>query len=227
VPAHGAPLFEARFKSVAADFQVTENLPFELCGDGEHLYLRIEKTDRNTSDVVKGLRRCFKVTKKDVGVAGLKDRQAVTSQWFSVRTPADEAPLTRWLETDDAPPFRLLEAARHSKKLRTGAHSANAFLITLKDVAFLDSDKEAVDARVQSLVANGFPNYFGPQRFGRNGLNLTSAVHWLTHQERIPSITREKRSRYLSAVRSAAFNRVLAARVRCRTSGNGCKAERI
>lgn len=212
-PAHGAALFSARFKSIPADFQVAEKLPFEFSGQGEHLYLRLEKTERNTSDVIKALRRCFKVSKKDVGVAGLKDRQAVTNQWFSVHTPADEAPLTRWLESDDAPPFRLLESARHSKKLRTGAHSANEFVITLKDVVMLDSDKEAINARVQSLVARGFPNYFGPQRFGRNGSNLTSAVHWLTHQERIPSLAREKRSMYLSAVRSAAFNRVLSARV--------------
>ena len=95
----------------------------------------------------------------------------------------------------------------------TGGHSANAFVITLKDVALLNGDKEAIAARIKGLSATGFPNYYGPQRFGRNGSNLTSAVHWLTHQERIPSMSREKRSLYLSAVRSAAFNRVLAARV--------------
>ena len=214
IPTYGAPLFKAKFKSAPEDFKVVEQLPFEFSGEGEHLYLLIEKTERNTSDVVKALRRCFKVVKKDIGVAGLKDRQAVTTQWFSVHTPANDAPLTRWLASDDAPPFRLIESTRHSKKLRTGAHSANAFVVTLKEVELLNSDKDAIDARIRQLASAGFPNYYGPQRFGHNGSNLKSAVHWLTHQERIPSLSREKRSLYLSAVRSAAFNRVLSERVK-------------
>lgn len=213
VPAHGAPLFEADFKSIPADFQVSENLPFEFSGEGEHLYLKIEKTERNTADVVKGLRRCFNLAKKDIGVAGLKDRHAVTSQWFSVHTPLDETRLTRWLESDDAPPYRLLESVRHTKKLRSGAHDSNTFVITLKNVALLSNDKSLVDARIKTLVRTGFPNYYGPQRFGRNGSNLSAAVHWLTHQQRIPSLARDKRSLYLSAVRSDAFNRILSARV--------------
>ncbi len=213
--AHGPPLFTAGFKVQPADFQVDEVLPFSFTGDGEHLYLRLTKTDRNTGDVIKALKRCYQVAQKDIGVAGLKDRHAVTTQWFSVRTPQDATPLTQWLASPDAPPFKLVEAHRHQKKLRTGAHSANRFVITLRDVSMLDSSAAEFENRIQTLINNGFPNYYGPQRFGRHGANLTQAYQWLCAGKKPGSLARDKRSLYLSAVRSAAFNRVVASRVEC------------
>jgi tRNA pseudouridine13 synthase len=226
--AHGPPVFTAAFKAQPADFQVDEVLPFSFTGDGEHLYLRLVKTDRNTSDVVKALKRCYQVVQKDIGTAGLKDKRAVTTQWFSIRTPLDETPLARWLDSPDAPPFELVESHRHQRKLRTGAHSANRFVITLRDVLMLDNTsadvsvsntaapdthQQGMQNRLQTLVENGFPNYFGPQRFGRHGVNLTQAYHWLCAGKKPGSMARDKRSLYLSAVRSAAFNRIVAARV--------------
>ncbi len=211
--AHGAPLFEAAFKQAPEDFKVFEKLSIDFSGEGEHLYLQLEKIGRNTSDVVNALKRCFKVPKKDIGVAGQKDKHAVTTQWFSVLTPSDAAPLETWLASDDAPPFRLLDVARHRKKLRLGAHDANGFVIRLNEVNYLAGDKTLLDERIAALKTLGFPNYFGPQRFGHQGANLNKGLQWLTGSERIPSMARDKRSHYLSAVRSAAFNRVLAARV--------------
>lgn len=212
--AHGEPVFKARFKAAAEDFCVSEQLNIEFSGAGEHLYLHIEKTGRNTADLVKGVARCYGVPKKDIGVAGMKDKHAVTSQWLSVLTPMNEEPFAQWLASDGAPPFRLLNVARHSKKLRSGAHTANHFVIRLMDVASINEElQNAVQDRVQQLISKGFPNYYGPQRFGNNGKNLVLAVEWLTAKDKIPSMARDKRSIYLSAVRSAAFNRVVAARV--------------
>lgn len=222
-PAHGGPLFYARFKTTPQDFCVFEQLNIAFSGEGEHLYLHIEKTDRNTADLVKGLARCFGVPKKDIGTAGMKDKLAVTSQWISVLTPLNDEPLTQWLASDDAPPFRLLESVRHSKKLRVGAHTGNRFVIRLNEVEPIDSEhaqqapqndlKKAVQLRIEQLSQHGFPNYYGPQRFGHQGKNLTAAQRWLTTHEKIPSMARDKRSLYLSAVRSDGFNRVLASRV--------------
>jgi len=212
-PAHGSPLFDAVFKAQPSDFQVAEQLSIPFTGDGEHLYLHIEKTQRNTSDVVKALCRCYGVIKKDVGVSGQKDRQAVTSQWFSVRTPLDEKPLLTILESDNAPPFRCLDAKRHQKKLRLAAHNANRFVIRLTDVNWLNEEPNSLKHRVEALIAIGFPNYYGPQRFGRQGANLAEAIAWLGEGTPIRSIKRDNRSRYLSSVRSAAFNWMLNARV--------------
>jgi len=243
--AHGGSLFSARFKSNPEDFCVSEQLNIDFSGAGEHLYLHVEKTGRNTSDLVKGVSRCFGVPKKDIGTAGMKDKHAVTSQWLSVLTPQNEEPLVQWLATEGAPPFRLLDSARHSKKLRSGAHTGNRFVIRLNDVQPMEpvrfklagsadvseltnsAFQEAISQRVQQLVNHGFPNYYGPQRFGNDGNNITAAIKWLTASEKIPSMAREKRSFYLSAVRSAAFNRVLAARVQAGTwntlrSGDVC-----
>jgi len=231
--AHGGALFSAKFKSSPIDFCVSEQLNIDFSGSGEHLYLRIEKTGRNTSDLVKGLSRCFGVPKKDIGTAGMKDKHAVTSQWLSVLTPQNEEPLVQWLASEGAPPFQLLASARHSKKLRSGAHTGNQFVIRLNDVqplayaAPVDSAKpteiansdlqKAISERVQQLVDHGFPNYYGPQRFGNGGNNIRAAIKWLTSSEKISSMARDKRSLYLSAVRSAAFNQVLAARVQAGT----------
>ncbi len=229
--AHGGPVCCARFKATPEDFRVFEQLNIDFSGEGEHLYLHVEKTDRNTADLIKGLSRCYGVPKKDIGTAGMKDKQAVTSQWLSVLTPLNEEPLTQWLASDDAPPFRLLDSVRHSRKLRTGAHTGNQFVIRLQDVESIGGDglsdnqygsdnrhnqeslAIAVQERIDQLAQLGFPNYYGPQRFGHQGRNVNAAVKWLCSHEKIPSMARAKRSLYLSAVRSAAFNRVLAARV--------------
>jgi len=118
-----------------------------------------------------------------------------------------------WLASDDAPPFRLRQVRRHQKKLRTGAHTANQFIVTLTDVQSKQVTTADITERINTLKVNGFPNYFGPQRFGRHGQNLTDAIQWITADGPIRQLPRDKRSLYLSAIRSAAFNLVLAARV--------------
>lgn len=201
--AHGPPLFDARLRTAPDDFQVTECLDWPFSGDGEHDYVWIEKTGANTEWVARQLARHAGVPAKDVGYAGLKDRHAVTKQWFSV---------PRWNQPDwarfDAESVAVLDVRRHQKKLRRGAHRGNRFRIVLRgdDLA---AAADALGERLGTIGEQGVPNYFGEQRFGRGGANLRLADGWAAGA-RLP---RHKRSLAISTVRSFLFNRLLDARV--------------
>jgi len=201
--AYGAPLFAARIRTSPEDFEVIEELGFEFTGDGEHDYLWIEKTGTNTEWLARQLARFADVPARDIGYAGLKDRHAVTRQWFSV--PRWNSPDWAALDTDGV---ELLDVRRHSKKLRRGAHKSNAFRIVLRgsDVA---NYTEKLEERVRVIRDKGVPNYFGEQRFGRDGANLGLADAW-AQGKRLP---RHKRSIAISTIRSFVFNESLDSRV--------------
>lgn len=200
--AYGAPSARALFRQVPEDFQVDEDLGFELAGSGEHLYLRLRKRGQNTLWLARELARFCSVRDFDVGYSGLKDRQAVTSQWFSVYLPKG---LNKDLSSLQLEGVELLEANWHSHKLKAGMHRSNHFAIRLRELS------ETVDERLP-LIANGVPNYFGEQRFGIAGGNLEQAQALLI--ERRPIRNRKQRGLILSAARSWLFNLVLAQRVR-------------
>ena len=201
---HGDPLFASIIRSVPEDFQVVEKLGWDFSGDGEHDYLWIEKIGANTEWLARQLARHAGVPVKDVGYAGLKDRHAVTRQWFSV---------PRWNEPDwsalEVEGVEILDVQRHAKKLRRGAHRGNAFVIVLRGKN-LAEHVEAVEQRVQTIRDFGVPNYFGEQRFGRAGTNLRLADEWASGK-RMP---RHSRSLAISTVRSFLFNEYLDTRVR-------------
>lgn len=201
--AHGAPLFAATMRTVPADFQVTEELGYAFTGDGEHDFLYVEKTGANTEWVSRQLARFAAIPAKDVGYAGLKDRHAITRQWFSV---------PRWHAPDwaafEAEGVDILDVQRHNRKLRRGAHKANRFRIVLR-AAGLSGQVDAVEARLRLIRAQGVPNYFGEQRFGRGGQNLRLADDFAAGR-RLP---RHKRSIAISTMRSFQFNDELHARV--------------
>lgn len=204
--AHGLPLFMARLRGEPADFQVTEHLGWQPSGDGEHDYLFVEKTGVNTEWVAQQLARYAGVPVKDVGYAGLKDRHAVTQQWFSVprwRSPDWHAWVMEGVE--------IMDVQRHLRKLRRGAHKANAFRILLGHTEVLDA--VAVAQRLTVLRGCGVPNYFGEQRFGRHGSNLQLADDWAAGR-RLP---RHKRGLAISTVRAFLFNETLAVRVEAAT----------
>ena len=201
--AHGLPLFTARIRAVPEDFQVTEELGWEFSGDGEHDYLWIEKTGANTEWLARQLARHAGTPAKDIGYAGLKDRHAVTRQWFSV--PRWNAPDWESLEVDGVV---VLDVQRHHKKLRRGAHKANAFQIVLRGEN-PEAYTEALEERLALISEQGVPNYFGEQRFGRAASNLRLADEWATGK-RMP---RHSRSLAISTVRSFLFNEYLDARV--------------
>jgi len=143
-PGSGAPLFSAVLKSEPADFIVDEVLGFDLDGAGEHLYLNIQKTGVNTDEIARLLETVFSVTSKDVGVSGMKDRHAVTSQWFSVTTPLGSKLMQTALDEfrQDHKHAKIINEARHSRKLRRGAHAGNDFVITLRGVRVVDAGAE-------------------------------------------------------------------------------------
>lgn len=201
--AHGSPLFVATIRTTAADFDVTEELGIEFSGDGEHDLLSIEKTGANTEWVARQLAKHAGVAAKDIGYSGLKDRHAVTRQWFSV---------PRWHTPDwDALAIEgvsLLQQQRHYRKLRRGTHKANHFRIVLRGND-LGQHTTALGERLVAIETGGVPNYFGEQRFGRDGGNLTLADDWASGR-RLP---RHQRSMAISTIRSFLFNEKLHSRV--------------
>lgn len=204
--AHGEPLVEAAIRTRPSDFIVDEWLGFEPAGTGEHDLLRIEKTDANTHWVAGRLAAHAGVRPVDVGYAGLKDRHAVTTQWFSVRRPNRDG--TDW-SGFEAGGVRVLETLRHDRKLRPASHAANAFRIALRGSGFAAMEKE-LQARAELIAARGVPNYFGPQRFGRQGRNVALAKS-LADGKRL---RRNERSYAISTARSLIFNAILERRVR-------------
>jgi tRNA pseudouridine13 synthase len=203
--AHGAPLPPATLKAAPEDFCVEEQLSFEPSGTGPHWLLRVEKRTANTRWVAAEIARLAGVPAADVGYAGLKDRHAVAVQWFSVPNLAMTAEFWSGVRT---PEFKVLEARANHRKLKVGALSGNRFRIRLRNVTW---SREQLDHKLDALRAHGVPNYFGPQRFGRDGYNLDRVAAWV--QGGVAPRGRAERSFTLSAARSLVFNAVLARRV--------------
>jgi tRNA pseudouridine13 synthase len=203
--AWGAPVATGRLRCTPEDFDVCEIPLIEPQGEGEHVWLLVRKRLRNTADVAAQLARHAGVPLRDVSYAGLKDRQAVTEQWFSVHLPGIAAPDWSILESPD---LGILQAAHHSRKLRRGALRGNRFRIRVRDLV---ADPLLLRQRLESIAAEGVPNYFGEQRFGRDGSNLRTAER-LFRNPRM-RLSRHQRGLALSAVRSQLFNVVLSRRV--------------
>lgn len=203
--AHGEPPITGRLRVKPEDFVVEELLSYGPDGAGEHEFLRIRKRQLNTQEVARILARHADVAQVCVGYAGLKDKQAVTIQSFSVQLPGKPGP--DWSELDSEQ-IQVLDAQRHSRKIRRGSLRGNHFTLRVRDV---DGDRDAVADRLATLVEQGVPNYFGPQRFGHRGGNLEQAHALL--MDRLKRVPREQKSIWLSAARSHLFNLVLAERV--------------
>ncbi|HXA37097.1 MAG TPA: tRNA pseudouridine(13) synthase TruD [Steroidobacteraceae bacterium] len=203
--AHGASLPAAQLKASPEDFYVEEQLSFQPSGAGPHWLLRVEKRTANTHWVAAELARLAGVAGGEVGFAGLKDRHAVAVQWFSVPRRATTADF--WIHAHTAE-FKVLEAHANSRKLRRGALSGNRFRIRLRNVTW---SREELEQKLCALRTHGAPNYFGAQRFGRDGCNLDRVAGWV--QSGVAPRGRAERSFALSAGRSLIFNAVLARRV--------------
>lgn len=204
--AHGGPVGRARIRATPEDFLVREWLGFAADGEGDHLLLTVRKRGANTMWVAKQLARLGKLDPRDVGFAGLKDRDALTEQSFTL--PVRSALGERWTGVTGEG-FEVLTAVRHRRKLKRGALRGNDFEIVLRN---FEGDPAALEQRLQAIARRGAPNYFGPQRFGRDGANLRTAQAWFSGEA--PAPERIERGFALSAARSAIFNAVLAERVR-------------
>jgi tRNA pseudouridine13 synthase len=187
-------------KQEPEDFYVEELLAPELLDKGEHVWLWVDKIGQNTEYVAEKIAEFANVKLMDVGYSGLKDRWARTRQWFSVYLGNKPEPdWTLWSCTG----VTLLKTGRQLKKLRRGEHSANRFAIRVRQF------QPAPDTlRVLSDIrARGFPNYFGPQRFGMQAANLSRGLKFFKGEIKA---SRSQRAFYLSAARSYLFNLNLA-----------------
>lgn len=187
----------ALFKTQPEDFAVDEVLGFEPCGEGEHLFVLIEKRGMNTQWAAKLLAEACGLKERDVSHSGLKDRHAVTRQWLSVWLPGKEDPDLSAIESDE---LKVLAKGRHNKKLRIGTHKANRFDIRLRQV----SDKALVQSRLEAIQAQGFANLFGDQRFGHEDRNLKLFDDVVAGKR----MKKPRQAMAISAARSALFNLV-------------------
>jgi len=203
--AHGGPQIEGLLRATPAHFQVDEVLGFEPTGEGEHEFLQLRKTGLNTAQLAKQIAQLAGVKPMDVGYAGLKDRHAVTTQWFSVYRPKGAEVDWSQLENDQV---ELLQVSRHQQKLRRGQHAANQFRLSITECT---GNFDSLEQRLEQIERQGVPNYFGPQRFGFGGGNLEAAQRLLVDKQ--PVRNRQLRGMYLSAARSYLFNQVLRARI--------------
>lgn len=203
--AYGELTATAIFRDQPEDFQVDEDLGFTPCGTGEHVFLHIRKRGENTAWVAEKIAALAKVNINDVGYCGRKDRHAVTTQWFSVYLPKAVEPA--WDEINSES-INVLAVSRHQQKLRRGDHKQNHFIICLRQLK--TDDKNTLQQKIEKIFT-GVPNYFGEQRFGRDGNNLREAQLILAEGKRYRD--KQKRGLMLSAARSYLFNQVLAARV--------------
>ncbi len=216
----GQRLASAAIKADPAHFQVDEILELEgllaeqpadtltdgVPGSGEHLFIRVEKRGDNTDYVSRELASLSGCKQQDIGFCGLKDRHAITRQWFSVYRPGMVATDPVFISAVEER-WSVLAVCRFRRKLRRGEHQGNRFDLVLTHVS---SDRPLIDQRLARLETQGCPNYFGPQRFGWGGNNLRQAARLR------PGKLRGRNSRdglYFSAARSWLFNEVLAERV--------------
>ena len=203
--AQGEPPGSGLIRQSPEDFHVTEIPLLEPDGSGEHAWLLVRKRNENTAGVADRLASHAGVHTRNVSYAGRKDRNAVTEQWFSVHLPGRDDPDWSALDMEN---LTVLRHARHSRKLQRGTLRGNAFKIILRNIT---GGRAALEQRLQQVRIAGVPNYFGEQRFGRNGGNLRTAER-LFARPRL-RLSRNQRSMALSAARSLLFNRVLSKRV--------------
>jgi tRNA pseudouridine13 synthase len=199
------PLTTAVIRRTPDDFVVDEIPAYAPSGRGEHLFITFTKRGITTPDAVNALCRALDADPRGAGVAGNKDRHAVTTQ-----TASFAIPMARDAETAVAriaiPGITIVSAARHDNKLKPGHLEGNRFTVALADVP--EAEAEALVARLRALGETGVPNAFGPQRFGRDGDNPERALAWLAGRERGPRGAREQRFLF-SSLQSLLFNRVL------------------
>ena len=214
-----APEISGTIRTTAEDFQVDEDLGFEPDGAGEHVFLQIRKRNANTDWVARQIARVAGVRAGEVSYAGMKDRNAVTTQWFSVQLPGRDMPDWTPLLSDN---LQVLNALRNSRKLRRGALRGNRFALVVRELSAASSELEQ---RLQRIVVQGVPNYFGMQRFGQDAGNLDKAVAMFKGALKVRD--RHVRGLYLSAARSQLFNQVLSQRVAAGTWNQALPGEAL
>ncbi len=200
---YGSPSGTGKLRSLPEDFKVYEDLSFEPSGAGEHVFLQIQKNGENTEFIARELARFTNVRQGDIGYAGLKDRYAIATQWFSAWLPGKSEPDWTAFETGN---IKVLQTHRHARKLKRGVLSGNRFEIVIRDWR---GDLEKTIEQLTLIKTGGIANYYGEQRFGNHGQNVNKALAMFSGDR----VKRAQRSLYLSAARSYLFNQILSGRI--------------
>lgn len=204
---HDLPGTGGVLRTLDEDFVVDEELPYAPSGAGSHVFVRVEKRGMNTRHAVLAIARALGIAERDVGVAGMKDRHAVTRQWLSLPPPVTpDAALALAL-----PDVTILEAVRHEHKLRTGHVRANAFRLRVRG-GMPDGAERAAQILARLVEPPGAPNWYGEQRFGKDGDNAHKGRALLAGT-RAPGRDRKLDRLFVSALQSELFNAWLVARI--------------
>jgi len=203
--AYAKPTTNGHLKAQNSDFKVDEIMPVQTSGMGEHLWLKIEKDGSNTDWVAQQLAKYAGLKSMAVSYAGMKDRHAVTTQWFSLHLPGMEDPDFSSLINDE---FKILQQSRHDRKLKRGALSGNKFQLRITQ---LTGDLVELENKLQQIKQFGVPNYYGEQRFGREMGNLLKAEKMFRGE--LKKLKKQHRGLYLSSARSWIFNQILSTRI--------------
>lgn len=203
---YGESLVTGKLKTEATDFKVVENLGFEPSGEGEHLFLLVEKIGLSTHELVDLLAKDFKLKPRDIGYSGMKDKQAVTQQWLSLHLPGQ---MFRF-EMPAVSGYTIVDQGWHNRKLKRGSHRSNSFEVLIRDVdLFGDETRRQIDL----IESTGMANYFGQQRFGEQQDNVSRAIQVFGNPRKTRKLGRNKKSLYISALRSHLFNQILSHRI--------------
>ena len=215
---NGKPENSALLKQELTDFRVNEELGFSPTGSGDHLFVRVRKTDVTTTDAARRLAAVSGLSLRHIGYSGMKDRRGECTQWFSVPMAISDERLL--VELED-PSLEILETRRNSRKLKIGSHKRNHFEILLRQCSGAPAEFEE---KLGIIKRCGVPNYFGSQRFGRDMGNLAQLVQLFEDEqqaisggEKINTSRRgkgsHKRGMLFSAARAYLFNQVLSERI--------------
>ena len=204
---YGAPEISGVIKSEVADFKVDETLGFEPSGEGEHLFLQIEKTGLSTHELIDQVAIDFNIKPRDVGYSGLKDKHAVTRQWLSLHLAGQ----MQSMKIPESSAYKILSQGWHTRKLKPGSHRSNCFEVLIREV---DSFDGTAQQQLDLIREKGMANYFGQQRFGRSDDNVSRALQVFANARKTRKLSRTRKGIYLSALRSELFNQILSARIK-------------
>lgn len=219
------PIANCTYKKHPSHFIVTEQIDPTPCESGEHLWLFIEKINVNTEFVVRLLSKWAKVSVRDVGYSGLKDRHAQTYQWFSIRLPnrhqKSSEDFNQWVKSliKNDEHICILKSVFCQKKLNRGTHKQNHFDIILNDIKVQNSInlKAAIDKRLHLIKSLGIPNYFGEQRVNEG--NIKKTIDLFNNSKKMAKLIKNKHrldadnAFLLSVAKSVIFNAIVDERV--------------
>ena len=202
------PGIGGRIRLEPEDFRVDERPLYLPSGEGEHLYIRVTKRLLSTPDLIRRISSTLGVKVQGIGTAGLKDARAVTTQLVSLHgVPVERVGRLKL----DEHILNVEVLGRHRNRLRPGHHAGNRFRLVIRSVDA--GAREIVPMILEELSRRGIPNYFGPQRQGKNGDNFQIGAALLGDRSQREQMSRAKRMWYLNTFQSHLFNRILARRV--------------